>query len=151
VEGSGVVIKVADGPPDVDPSTGASVVDPEGRILDQDLQRIANELWASGAEAVAINDHRLTATSTVRNASGAILVDYVPVAGPYTVTAIGPGDLRDRYAASQTAQLMQLLANRYGISYDLRSTRELTLPGASAPQLHHARPLADRRSSSGGD
>lgn len=141
VTGDGVVVRVADGPPVVDPDTGQMVVDPESRILDQDLQRITNALWAAGAEAIAVNGHRLTARSTIRNASGAILVDYVPVAGPYEVAAIGPGDLEERFAASEAAALMRLLADRYGISYDLRSESDLVLPASDAPQLHYARPV----------
>lgn len=141
VTGDGVVVRVADGPPVLDPGSGEMVTDPESRILDQDLQRIANSLWAAGAEAVAVNNHRLTATSTIRNASGAILVDYVPVAGPYEVVAIGPDDLEERFAGSETAALMRLLADRYGISYDLRFQRDLVLPASGTPKLHHAEPL----------
>lgn len=153
VTGDGVVVRVADGPPVLDPETGRMVTDPESRVLDQDLQRITNALWAAGAEAVAVNGHRLTARSTIRNASGAILVDYVPVAGPYEVVAIGPGDLEERFAGSEAAALMRLLADRYGISYDLRSGSDLVLPASGVPQLHYARPV-DRTSSptpTGGD
>ena len=32
----------------------------EGRVTDRDLQTIVNEVWAAGAEAVAINGQRLT-------------------------------------------------------------------------------------------
>lgn len=139
VSGRGVVVRVEDGPSEVDPGTGELITDPEARILDQDLQRIANALWAAGAEAVAINEQRLTVTSTIRNASGAILVDYLPVGSPYEVRAIGPADLADRFSDSETADLMQLLTNRYGISYDLRSEREVELPAATTPRLYHAR------------
>ena len=90
-----------------------------------------------------MNNHRLTATSTIRNASGAILVDYVPVAGPYEVVAIGPDDLEERFAGSETAALMRLLADRYGISYDLRFR---TRPGPA--RLGYAE-VAPRRATGG--
>ena len=32
------------------------------RVLDADVRVLVNALWASGAEAVAVNGHRLTAT-----------------------------------------------------------------------------------------
>mgnify|MGYP006206322601 CR=1 FL=1 len=57
------------------------------------LQDIANALWSAGAEAVAINGQRLTATSTIRAAGGAILVGFRPVTGPYEVSAIGPAEM----------------------------------------------------------
>jgi uncharacterized protein YlxW (UPF0749 family) len=140
VRGDGVVVRVNDGPPGVDPQTGEPAIDPLAQILDRDLQRIANALWAAGAEAIAINGRRLTATSTIRGASGAILIDRQPVAGPYEVVAVGPDDLRDRFAASETGQLMQALVNDYGITYELRTVRDLTLPAANEPQLYHATP-----------
>jgi uncharacterized protein YlxW (UPF0749 family) len=139
VRGDGVVVEVADGPPGVDPKTGDPVLDPEARILDRDLQLIANALWAAGAEAVAINDRRLTATSTVRSASGAILVNRQPIAGPYRIAAIGPAELRDRFSASATAELMRLLVEKYGVTYQVNDGGELTLPAAGEPQLLHAR------------
>ncbi|MPZ27697.1 MAG: DUF881 domain-containing protein [Micromonosporaceae bacterium] len=138
VRGDGVVVEVADGPPGVDPKTGNPELDPQARILDRDLQQIANALWAAGAEAVAVNDRRLTASSTIRNASGAILVDRQPVAGPYRIAAIGPDRLRDQFAASPTADLLRLLVDEFGVTYQVRSAGGLTLPAASEPELHHA-------------
>lgn len=141
VRGDGVVVRVADGPPGVDPKTGEPVVDPNARILYRDLQQVTNALWAAGAEAVAINDRRLTATSTIRSASGAILVDRRPVTGPYEVAAIGPDHLADRFDASPTASLMKLLVDKFGITYEVRDAEDLSLPAASEPQLHHARSI----------
>jgi uncharacterized protein YlxW (UPF0749 family) len=138
VRGDGVVVRVNDGPPGVDPQTGEPSVDPLARILDRDLQRIANALWAAGAEAIAINDRRLTATSTIRGASGAILIDRQPIAGPYDVAAIGPEALRERFADSETGQLLQVLVDDYGITYQVRSEEDMTLPAASEPRLYHA-------------
>lgn len=138
VRGDGVVVRVDDGPPGIDPKTGEPAVDLLARILDRDLQLIANTLWAAGAEAIAINGRRLTATSTIRSASGAILVDRQPLAGPYEVVAVGPDDLRDRFAGSGTGQLLQQLVDDYGITYQLRAEDDLTLPAAAAPPLYHA-------------
>lgn len=148
VQGDGVVVHVADGPEQQDPVTGAHVA--EARILDYDLQRIANALWAAGAEAVAINDRRLTATSTIRHASGAILVNRRPVAGPYEVAAVGRDDLADRFAASGTAGYLQELVNTFGITYEVRPETNLTLPAALNPDLHHAAPTG-ASTTSGGD
>jgi uncharacterized protein YlxW (UPF0749 family) len=144
VRGGGVVVEVADGTPGVDPKTGEPALDPQARILDRDLQRLANALWAAGAEAVAINGRRLTATSTIRSASDAILVDRQPIAGPYQLAAIGPDELRDRFTASPAARLMELLVSEFGIGFQVRAEDDLSLPAASEPQLRHA-------TSAGGD
>lgn len=140
VRGDGVVVRLADAPAEVDPVTGTPEIDAEARILYRDLQQVTNALWAAGAEAVAVNGRRLTVTSTIRSAGGAILIDREPVAGPYEVTAIGPEDLRQRFAASPTAGLLNLLVQQYGITYELRSARDVTLPAAAEPQLRYATP-----------
>lgn len=141
VRGDGLVIELDDGPGEVDSATGTPVVEPEARILDVDLQLITNTLWAAGAEAIAVNDRRLTSNSTIRGASGAILIDRVPVAGPYQVEAIGSDDLAELFNASATGGEMRGLVQEFGITYEVREEQDLSLPAATAPQLHYAEPL----------
>lgn len=143
VRGDGVVVTVDDAPTAVDAVTGAGNGQDLGRVFDQDLQRITNALWAAGAEAVAINGQRLTATTTIRSAGRAILVDFRPVTGPYQVSAIGPDNLGRRFAGSTTATFITELVSSYGISYQLREADDLTLPAAGEPRLRYARPATD--------
>ncbi|MEH1014732.1 DUF881 domain-containing protein [Micromonospora sp. CPCC 206060] len=140
VRGDGVVVRVADAPSKADAVTGQGGTN-LGRVLDSDLQKIANGLWSAGAEAIAINGQRLTATSTIRAAGGAILVDYRPVTGPYEVSAIGPDELEDRFNDSLAARLMRNVADEHGLSFAVRGADDLTLPAASGPQLRYARPV----------
>lgn len=139
VRGDGVVVRVADGPEPVDAVTGAGGGN-LGRVLDRDLQDIANALFGAGAEAVSINGQRLTGTSTIRAAGRAILVDFRPVAGPYEVSAIGPDDMERRFRNSAAARLLRAVASEHGMSFEVRAEDDLTLPAASEPQLRHARP-----------
>ncbi|MGO1341870.1 MAG: DUF881 domain-containing protein, partial [Cellulosimicrobium funkei] len=75
-----------------------------------DLQRVVNALWAGGAEAVAINDQRLTGLSAIRSAGDAVLVDLQPLVGPYRVEAIGdPDAMRTSLLRSGTSDFLQLL------------------------------------------
>lgn len=147
VRGDGVVIEVRDAPAAVDPVTGQPRGDDLGRVLDRDLQAIANALWDAGAEAIAINDQRLSSTSTIRAAGSAILVDFKPVTSPYRVAAIGPGDLDRRFDRSPTGELFRQLVRRYKMSIEVRQQDDLTLPAATDPQLRSARP-AGRASAS---
>ena len=136
VEGDGVVITVADGPGDVDAVTGGRK--DVSKVLDRDLQDLANALWSSGAEAITINGERLTATSTIRAAGEAILVDFQPVTGPYEVAAIGPGDLRDRFEKTSSAALFRSLVDRYGMRFQIAERDDLTLAAAGGGDLEHA-------------
>ncbi|WP_305783233.1 DUF881 domain-containing protein [Symbioplanes lichenis] len=140
VRGEGTRVTVGDGPTPIDPATGERSTD--SRVRDTDLQRAANGLWAAGAEAIAINGQRLTATSTIRQAGEAILVDFHPVSTPYQVIAIGPGDLAGDFDDGAAGQFFRALKSRYGMSYDVAEIGEVTLQAATEPILRQATPAA---------
>lgn len=151
VTGDGVVVRVADAPVEADAVTGAGGEGENlGRVLDRDLQDIANALWGAGAEAIAINGQRLTATSTIRAAGSAILVGFRPVTGPYEVSAIGPDEMERQFQDSGAARLMRGVAAEHGLSFQVRRGEELTLPAAGEPQLDYARPSPEPGSSPSG-
>ena len=138
VRGDGVVVRVADGPGAVDAVTGKGTN--LGRVYDGDLQDIVNALWGAGAEGISINGQRLTATSTIRGAGGAILVDFRPVTGPYEVSAIGPAEMEGRFQNSAAARLLRSVAADHGMTFQVRRAKGLILPAAAEPQLRYARP-----------
>jgi uncharacterized protein YlxW (UPF0749 family) len=140
VHGDGIVVRLVDAPAPVDPVTGKQSSTNPGRILDRDLQDIANELWRLGAEAIAINGERLTATSTIRAAGGAILVDFRPVTAPYEVSAIGPGDLKDTFNGSQTAKRFRNYVGTYRMEFSVDRRDGMTLGAAVQPRLRYAQP-----------
>lgn len=114
-------------------------VDPDSRVRDSDLQIVVNGLWASGAEAVAVNGQRLGATTAIRTAGDAILVDVVPLVGPYVIEAIGdPQDMQTRLTRTTGGQLLAVLQSTYGIRTQVSAQRELDLPGASTVTLRAA-------------
>jgi uncharacterized protein YlxW (UPF0749 family) len=114
--------------------------DEDGRIYDQDVQKLVNALWAAGATAVGVNGERLTATTAIRSAGDAILVDYRPLSPPYAVTALGdPGDIEDAFTGSPAGRAFRTLKATYGIRYDIRQEDDVRLPAAPAPHLRYAR------------
>lgn len=141
VTGDGVVVRIGDAPRPVDAVTGQGSGNDLGRVLDRDLQQIANALWRAGAEAIAINGQRLISTSTIRAAGDAILVDFRPLTGPYEVSAIGPDDMEKRFVSSSTARTFRQLVDAFGMSFEVHKRDDLSLPAASEPQLRYARPL----------
>ncbi len=59
-------------------------------IKDDDLLKVLNDLRGAGAEAIAVNDQRILATSEVRLAGSHINVNLTRLSPPYKVVAIGP-------------------------------------------------------------
>ena len=138
VRGDGARITLGDGATPIDPVTGRRTVD--GRVRDSDLQLAANALWAAGAEAIAVNGQRLTATSTIRQAGEAILVDIRPVGSPYEVVAIGPDDLADDFREGYAGQFFETLSDRFGISFETAEAEDVTLEAAADFKLRSAEP-----------
>lgn len=129
VVGPGLVIVVDDAP-------GS---DPDSRVIDTDLQQLANGLWQSGGEAIAINGHRLTSLTAIRGAGDAITVDYRSLTRPYTIEVIGdPETLEQRFVVTDGGSWWSYLENNLGMSMDITREKTLHLPAASRITLRHA-------------
>jgi len=141
VRGPGLVVHLEDA--DSEQPTGGE--DPraenessEGRVTDRDLQTIVNEVWAAGAEAVAINGQRLTALSAIRSAGQAVLVDFRPLSPPYDVVAIGDsGLLQSRVVDGFGGSYLQVLRD-YGITFTVQTRDSVLLPAAAGIPVRYA-------------
>jgi len=138
VQGPGVVVTLDDAPAEADAEVTAlregSVGD--GRVADRDLQDAVNALWDAGAEAIAINDQRLTALTAKRSAGGAILVDLLPLSPPYVVEAIGdPAALELGLLDGPVGRRLATYTSVYGLRLELVRAKDLSLPGAAEPDL----------------
>jgi len=137
VTGPGLRVVLSDAP-----ATDPETQDPDARVQDIDLQVLVNGLWAAGAEAIAINGQRLTATSAIRSAGDAVLVDMVALSSPYTVDAVGnAGRLQANLARTAAGQHIATLRTTYGIGVDTSSQRHLELPGSGQVVLQYATAL----------
>lgn len=144
VEGSGLKV-VADDAKAADDTDGTS--DPrqdeaaaDGRILDRDLQRLVNGLWLAGAEAISINDQRLTSLSAIRAAGASILVDNRPLAPPYTVLAVGdPKPMQVEFMIGADGRALRSLQENFGIRINVATEKKMKLPAAIAMSLRYAK------------
>jgi len=131
VTGPGLVITVDDAPTASD--------DARDRVLDVDLQVLANGLWSAGAEAVAINGHRLSGLTAIRSAGDAITVDYRSLTRPYEITAIGdPRRMPARFVESGAGSWWNDLAQNRRMRYEVNSTDRVALPADPGLQLRYA-------------
>jgi uncharacterized protein YlxW (UPF0749 family) len=151
VTGPAFVIHLDDAPTDqgdgadVDPRTDAAT---DGRLTDRDLQTIVNEVWAAGAEAVAVNGQRLTTLSAIRSAGDAVLVDFRPLSPPYDVVGVGDSDaMRAAFAEGFGGSYLQALRD-YGISYSMDTKDRVRLAASSGVMLRYATDPAETETSS---
>jgi uncharacterized protein YlxW (UPF0749 family) len=114
----------------------------DARISAGDLHTIVNGLWQAGAEAISINDIRLTATSPISVAGQALLVDLVPVASPVQINAVGDGEVMEiKFARTPAGARVALLRNQYGAKISVTVADHLELPAAGRiANLYYAKP-----------
>lgn len=99
------------------------------RIQDADLQLAVNTLFGLGAEAVTLNGERVIATTAVRSAGRAILVNYRVLTPPYVVEAVGdPEQLAREFPRTPLAVDFAAWVGRYGLGFAHESVDELHLP-----------------------
>src|SRR5262249_25095305 len=91
MKGPAVLVRLSDsGPTPDDPTVDTSAY----KIHDADLQLVVNALFTAGAEAVAINNNRIVATTPIRAAGSTIVVNFRPLTPPYRVVGIGASEPR---------------------------------------------------------
>jgi uncharacterized protein YlxW (UPF0749 family) len=85
LEGSGVVVALSDSTRPPLPGE-----DPNKTILHySDLAAVVSELWAGGAEAVAVNGERIVSSTGITCVGTTILCNTKRMAPPYVIAAIG--------------------------------------------------------------
>ncbi len=144
--GSGLTLTIDDAPSvdaDANAGTRPSGGFQEGRVTSGDLQIVVNGLWGAGAEAIAINGHRLSSTAAIRFAGQAIIVDFRPLARPYVITALGdPQGMQQIFEPSFAGVYLDQLTQGFQIRSSLSTSDDLTVPGDTSNRIDHASPLS---------
>jgi uncharacterized protein YlxW (UPF0749 family) len=129
VRGEGVRIVVDDSP------SGA----PAETVRDEDLALLVNGLWSAGAEAIAVNDQRVTALTYIQNSGPAINVNSRPLVAPYTIEGIGDTrTLQANFLESSSGAQFNDLARLLGFVFERHNEALLRLPGAGPRPLRWA-------------
>lgn len=137
--GPGVLVKVDDSDKAVARGENPNLA----LVHNEDLLRIANELRAAGAEAVAINDQRLVEGSEVSCAGPTILVNQTRLVPPFEVRALGDPDTLGKALALRGGVVEYLRG--YGIQVAVNASPRLVLPAfqGGARRRYARAPRAD--------
>ena len=126
-----------------EPDTGGATASGAGVILDRDIQLLVNDLWAAGAEAIAVGGVRLRTTSAIRQAGGSILVDNRPVSWPIDIDAIGDAaGMQVALVGTAGFGRFSSLAQLYGVRFDVGAQPDMVLPAGTGSDLRFAGPTA---------
>ncbi|MBC8104649.1 MAG: DUF881 domain-containing protein [Cytophagales bacterium] len=114
-------------------------------IHSEDIQGVINELRASGAEAIAVNDQRVVATTAIRCVGPVVQVNSIPTNGsPVRIKAVGDPDML--VSAMTMASGLQ---DQYKVTdptmFSIDKAKTMTLPAfAGAQPIRFARPAQDQ-------
>src|SRR5438874_1520999 len=148
LEGPGLVLQLDDS---ANPApSGASQAD--YLVTGQDLRTVTQELWLAGAEAIAINNERIVATSAITDIGGSVLVNSAYLAPPYQLSAIGPAGLYERPSHRQGwIDFVRARAETYGIDVQFAEPKTVAVPAyAGTIALRTGRTVASPSPSASG-
>lgn len=135
MEGPGVSVAMRDAP--TRPAGANPAV-----VTYQDIVGVINELWAAGAEAVAVNTQRVTATTGFAQVGGTVVVNLQRLTAPFVITAIGDAATLEGALAIRGGLVDAMRA--IGLSITVTRHARVQVPAASGPgPFEHARPVKE--------
>ena len=131
VHGPGVTITLNDAPRSVQDSVDTTQVPISDLLVhQQDIQAVANALWAGGAEAMTIQGQRVVSTTGIKCVGNSVVLHDVPYAPPYYISAIGPtGAMLDSVNSTPYIDLYLKTAEIYDLGWDVKIEPDLEMPG----------------------
>lgn len=138
ISGPGVVVELNDSPFPLRQGD-----DPNTVLLHYtDLQGVINDLFSSGAEAIAINDERVISSTGLNCVGTTILCNIKRIAPPFRIAAVGPPDEMLAYLGRQDGVVETLRA--FGFPVKMARTAQVTVPAyRGSYRFTHAKPIQD--------
>lgn len=111
-------------------------------VHQQDIQAVANALWAGGAEAMTIQGQRVISTTGIKCVGNTVVLHGIPYAPPYVLTAVGGVDaMQASVASNRYIEIYRQYADAAGLGWDVEADAEVGLPGYEGTlDLAYARP-----------
>ncbi len=130
--GPGVTITLDDAPDDALAAAGDDVS--SLLVHQQDIQAVANALWAGGATAMTLQGQRVVATTGIKCVGNTVVLHGVPYSPPYRISAVGPiTPMLTSVLDSGHVQLYLQVVRAAGLGWEVDQSADLDLPGYDGP------------------
>jgi uncharacterized protein YlxW (UPF0749 family) len=128
VTGPGLTVTLKDAPSEVvkdNPDVDADWL----VIHQQDIQAVVNALWAGGADAISIQNHRVISTTGIKCVGNSVVLHGVPYLPPYKITAIGDRQkLQRALDDSKYIENLQDYVVKFQLGYDVKNESSIQMP-----------------------
>jgi uncharacterized protein YlxW (UPF0749 family) len=122
-EGPGLVVTLDDSTERLSPSGNLNDL----VIHSQDVQAVANGLWAAGAEALAVNGQRVVPTSAVLCVGNTLLINGTVHSPPFRFTALG-ANLHSAFMSDPLVKRFAEDADRFKLGFKVEDRDRLSVP-----------------------
>lgn len=121
--------------PSATPTAGSPGCFPDDLVVhQQDISAVLNAVWSAGAEAVQMQDQRITAESAPRCVGNTLLLGGRTYSPPYVITAIGdPAAMQAALAAAPLVTLYKQYVIRFGLGYSEQVSTGLEVVESPGP------------------
>ncbi len=140
--GPGLVVVLDDAPAGEDAPAGK---DPNLLLVhQQDIQAVANALWAGGADGISLQGQRIISTTGIKCVGNTVVLQGVPYSPPYRLVAVGnPSAMyRALLASPDVRNYRDYVPPPYNLGWSLRQSAQLRIPAYSGPlTLQYAEPI----------
>ena len=103
------------------------VMDIEGQFQPTNVNDLIHELRSAGAEAISIDQVRITASSVAVRGTGTIEIDGVEIGNPFRVTAVGSPDGLQA-ALERPGGILSLFEHEIDASWAIVPQQNVTVP-----------------------
>jgi uncharacterized protein YlxW (UPF0749 family) len=140
LHGPGVQVELDDAPRRPDGALPAGARPDDLVVHQQDVQSVVNALWAGGAEAMVIMNHRVIATSAVRCVGNTLLLHGEVFSPPFVIRAIGnTARMHSTLDADPGVRAFRDSANAYDLGFVVEDQEDIVAPAYLGPaSLDHA-------------
>ena len=125
VKGQGIEISLSDNDNYSNQNSFASINTSNYLVHDGNLIAIVNELKAAGAEAISINDKRITGSTAITCAGNVIQVNGEKVGSPFIIRAIGQKDLLYGEVTKNGGTIYKL--KKYGVITEIKKSDNIEI------------------------
>ncbi len=123
VEGPGITVTLDDSSMEESPSGNLNDL----VVHSQDIQAVANALWAAGAEALAVSGQRVVPTSALLCVGNTLLINGTVHSPPYRFVAVGEG-LKDGVLSDPLVERLRDDAGRFGLGFEVDEVESVRVP-----------------------
>lgn len=143
LRGPGIVVTLDDAPV---PEPFPAGLNPDDLVIhQQDIEAVFNALWASGAEAIAIQGMRVQVNTQVSCVGNVININGKLFSPPYEISAIGNAEhMESKLFEDEQVKILQQYVARYSLGFSVKERREIVMEPLSVEQgVEYAKVIAN--------